>query len=512
MGETQKTQDALRTLLKAGLQVSPDALNYLSLQPDPSRLAFKTLEELYKRQEKPLIITRVILEGIMPAAHPKQFRIISSNEISEPASVRLDDVRASLEILSPLYETSSSPGKLEDFVAYFRDRYQRLMKLFRVRKDAQESITVTNALRRNHGNNASKLGEEDKIKVIGLVTSKKITNKGSIILELEDPTGVIQGIIRHEDENLSKKGSRILLDQVVCLEGKIRADKTMSIGDVTWADVPYDNKPTRAKDPIYAVLVSDIHYGSSKFLKEEFAEFIHWLKGEGPTEDAVRIARGVRYLVIAGDLVDGLGVYPNQEEELEIKDIYEQYSQLSEYLKEIPPTVEVIAIPGNHDATRLSLPQPPIPDKYIQPIKKSCPTFHMLGNPAFVKLHGVGTLIYHGKIIDNILSTLPEISSKTVTQVLQELMRCRHLSPTWDPENPMTPTREDLLVIEKIPDIFHTGHIHINAASQYRGILAVNSGTFQSQTSYQKSMGVRPTPGVVDVVNLMTLRPAQIQF
>ena len=76
----------------------------------------------------------------------------------------------------------------------------------------------------------------------------------------------------------------------------------------------------------------------------------------------------------------------------------------------------------------------------------------------------------------------------------------------------MTPTREDLLVIEKIPDIFHTGHIHINAASQYRGILAVNSGTFQSQTSYQKSMGVRPTPGVVDVVNLMTLRPAQIQF
>jgi DNA polymerase II small subunit len=512
LGETQKTQNALRTLLKAGLQVSPDALSYLALQPDPSQLASKALEELYKRQEKPLIITRDILEGIMPAGHSRKFRILSSNEVSESTTVRLDDVVTSLEILSPLYETSSSYGKLEDFIAYFRDRYHRLMKLFRVRKDAQEAVTVTTALRRNHGNKTSNQGEEDKVKVIGLATSKKTTNKGSIILELEDPTGIIQGLIRHEDEKLSKKGSRVLLDQVVCLEGVMRADKTMSVRDITWADVPYDNKPTRAKDPVYAVLISDVHYGSSKFLKEEFEEFIHWLKGEGPTDDAVRMAKGVRYLVIAGDLVDGLGVYPNQEEELDVKDIYEQYSQLSRYLREIPSTVEVIAIPGNHDATRLSLPQPPIPEKYIEPIKKSCPTFHMLGNPAFVKIHNVGTLIYHGKIIDNILSTLPEINSKTVTQVLQELMRCRHLAPTWDPENPMTPTKEDLLVIEKIPDIFHTGHIHINAASQYRGVLAVNSGTFQSQTSYQKSMGVRPTPGVVDVINLMTLKPAQIRF
>jgi DNA polymerase II small subunit len=512
MGETQKTQNALRTLLRAGLQISPDALSYLALQPDPGKLAFKTLEELRKRQEKPLIITRDILQGIVPAEHHRQFRIIGPNDINATPSDGLDNVAASVEILSPLYDASSSEGKLADFISYFIDRYQRLVKLFRVRKDTQEAINVASALRRNNGNRPSNQREENKIKVIGLITSKKATDKGSIIMELEDPTGMVQGILPFKDEKLSKKGSRALLDQVVCLEGIMRTDRTMSVNDITWADVPYDYKPTRAKDPVYAVLVSDIHCGSSKFLKEEFEEFIHWLKGEGPTDDAVKIAKGVRYLVIAGDLVDGLGVYPNQEEELEVKDIYEQYRQLSEYLKKIPSTIEVIAIPGNHDATRLSLPQPPIPEKYIEPIKKCCGRFHMLGNPAFVRIHNVGTLVYHGKIIDNVLSTLPEINSKTVTQVLHELMRCRHLAPTWDPENPTTPTKEDLLVIEKIPDIFHTGHIHINAVSQYRGVLTVNSGAFQSQTSYQKSMGVRPTPGVVDVVNLMTLKPAQIQF
>jgi DNA polymerase II small subunit len=512
LGESQKTQNAVRTLLKAGIQVSPDALSYLALQPDPSQVASKTLEELHKRQEKPLIITRSMLEGIAPTSPPKHFRIISSNDVGSLATDRLDDVAASLEILSPLYDTSSSEGKLENFIAYFGDRYQRLVKLFRARKEPQEAITISTALKQNHGGRETKQTEDSKTRLIGLATSKKVTNKGSIIIELEDPTGMISSLISSKDDKLSKKGSRVLLDQVVCMEGVMRTDKTMSVRDITWADVPYDNKPNRAKDPVYAVLVSDIHYGSSKFLKEEFEQFICWLRGEGPTDEAARIAKGVRYLVIAGDLVDGLGVYPNQEEELEVKDIYEQYDQLSQYLRRIPSTIEVVAIPGNHDATRLSLPQPPIPEKYIEPIRKSCSTFHMLGNPAFVRMHDVGTLIYHGKIIDNILSTLPEISSKTVTQALHELMRCRHLAPTWEPDNPITPANEDLLVIEKIPDIFHTGHIHINAVSQYRGVLTVNSGAFQSQTSYQKSMGVKPTPGIIDVVNLMTLKPAQIQF
>ncbi|WXG43093.1 MAG: DNA-directed DNA polymerase II small subunit [Promethearchaeati archaeon SRVP18_Atabeyarchaeia-1] len=513
MGESQRAQDAVRTLLRAGIQVSPDALSYLAVQPDPIQLASKTLEELNKRSEKPLVITRSILEGIPQLGHARLIRIIGSKDLEILSADKLVvEAAPSIEILSPLYETSSSEGKLEDFIAYFRDRYQKLMKLFRARKDTQEAVTVSMALKQDHGNGAEKQTPESNTKVIGLATSKKVTNKGSIIVQLEDPTGIISGVISSKSEKLVAKGSRILLDQVFCMEGVLRADKSISVRDITWADVPYDYKPSKAKDPVYAVLVSDIHYGSTKFLRGEFEAFILWLRGEGATDESARIAKGVRYLVIAGDLVDGLGVYPNQEDELEVKDIYEQYSKLSEYLRKIPSTIEIIAIPGNHDATRLSLPQPPISEKYIEPITKTCSTFHMLGNPAFVKIHNVGTLIYHGKIIDNILSTLPEISSKTVTQALHELMRCRHLAPTWDPDNPMTPANEDLLVMERIPDIFHTGHIHINAVSQYRGVLAVNSGTFQSQTSYQKSMGVKPTPGRVDVVNLMTLKPSQIQF
>jgi DNA polymerase II small subunit len=473
------------------------------MQPDPIQTASQTLEELGKRKLKPLIVTRNLFEEVSPVSVPKRVTVMGPDDLGNHNLVDGEKPIACIEILSSLYEDSSSEGKLENFVAHFRDRYEKLRKLFKARKDTIEAITIEQAL---------KSQKENKAKIIGMATSKRETNNGSIIIDFEDPTGIMSAVISSKDDKLHTKASRVLLDQVVCIEGLITPEKILSAKEIAWADVPYDYKPNNAKEPVYAVLISDIHYGSSKFLKDEFEQFIGWLRGEGPIDEAAEAARKAKYLIIAGDLVDGIGVYPGQEEELDIKDIYEQYEQLAEYIRRIPGELEIIAIPGNHDATRLSLPQPPVPEKYIKPVTSSCGNFHMLGNPAFVKLHGVGTLVYHGKIIDNMLSALPEITEKTVNQVLHELIRCRHVAPTWDPDNPITPTDEDLLVMERIPDILHMGHIHINAVSQYRNILTVNSGTFQSQTSYQKSMGVKPTPGIVEVVNLMTLKSAQIQF
>lgn len=503
LSDKQKTQNAVRTLLRAGVQLSPDALSYLSMQPDPIEVASKTLQELGRRETKPLVITRNILEEIIPRSALSHFRIVDFDDLNTLTLSSVSEVAISLEVLSPLYDDCSSEGKLDDFIAYFQNRYEKMKRLFRARKDSMEAVTVKEA---------SGGGEGSKAKIIGLVTSKRETERGKILIELEDLTGTLSAAMTNKDDKLYYKGSRVLLDQVICIDGTIRADKTILVREITWADVPYDRRPNQAKEPVFAVLISDIHYGSAMFLRDQFEEFISWLRGEGPTDEAAKIAKRVKYLVIAGDLVDGLGVYPNQEEELEVKDIYDQYEQLAGYIRKIPSTIEIIAIPGNHDATRLALPQPPIPEKYIGPITKPCRNFHMIGNPGFVKIHGVDMLVYHGRIIDNILSTLPEISSSTVTQALHELVRCRHLAPMWHPNNPIIPSSEDLLVMERVPDILHTGHIHISAVSQYRGILTVNSGAFQSQTSYQRAMGVNPTPGIVEIVNLMTLKPAQIVF
>ena len=65
---------------------------------------------------------------------------------------------------------------------------------------------------------------------------------------------------------------------------------------------------------------------------------------------------------VVGDNVDGVGVYPKQEKELEIKDIKEQYRKLAEFLGGIRNSITIIMCPGGlHDAVRLIEPQPKIP-------------------------------------------------------------------------------------------------------------------------------------------------------
>jgi DNA polymerase II small subunit len=95
---------------------------------------------------------------------------------------------------------------------------------------------------------------------------------------------------------------------------------------------------------------------------------------------------------------------------------------------------------------------------------------------------------------------------------MRELLRGRHLAPIYGKSTTISPERRDWLVIDQVPDILHCGHIHVNSAGSYRKTLIVNSGAFQSQTEYQRSIGIEPTPGIVPLVNLRTLSVKTLTF
>ena len=69
-----------------------------------------------------------------------------------------------------------------------------------------------------------------------------------------------------------------------------------------------------------------------------------------------------------------------------------------------------------------------------------------------------------------------------------------------------------MMVITEVPDILHSGHAYVMGVQNYRGTLIVNSGAWQSQTKFQQTMGVVPTPGIAILVNLATLQPCQMSF
>jgi DNA polymerase II small subunit len=260
-----------------------------------------------------------------------------------------------------------------------------------------------------------------------------------------------------------------------------------------------------SKKTAYAVFLSDLHIGSNKFLEGAFNRFLDWLLGKYREEEIdEEIVRRLKYLVIGGDIVDGVGVFPNQEYELAESDIFKQYKMVHDKISLIPANFQILMIPGNHDSARQALPQPMIPRKYAEALY-DLPNLTMLSDPCVVRLNGVSVMVFHGRSLDDVLATTPGLSYEQPTGAMQVLLRARHLAPIFGQRTPIAPDLEDHLVVDHVPDIFHAGHVHTVGVDTYKGTLMINSGTWQAQTGYQANLGIMPRPGLVPIVNLATL-------
>jgi DNA polymerase II small subunit len=217
--------------------------------------------------------------------------------------------------------------------------------------------------------------------------------------------------------------------------------------------------------------------------------------GKG-NEKSVELAEKVKYLVLAGDVVDGVGIYPDQEKELTILDIYGQYEEAAAQLDGIPKRIKIILAPGNHDAVRQAEPQPALPKEYRDLFSNN--VIHV-GNPALVDIEGVKVLMYHGRSLDDIMTKIPRLEYSRPHEAMEELLKRRHLAPMYGGRSPIAPEKDDYLVIDEIPDVLHCGHVHTYGTSFYRGIFVVNSSCWQSQTEFQKKVNLNPMPGIVAV-------------
>jgi DNA polymerase II small subunit len=247
------------------------------------------------------------------------------------------------------------------------------------------------------------------------------------------------------------------------------------------------------------VFLSDLHIGSMYFMEKELNDFIAWLSSPDP------IARKVRFVLICGDLVDGVGIYPNQDKELVLVDVQEQLEKAVEILEQVPKYIKIFIISGNHDPGRRALPQPAIPEKYKQKLWAQ-ENFFVIGNPSIVSLNGVKILAYHGQSIDDVVRTTAGLSYDNPTKVMRRFLQARHLSPIYGSQTPIAPEVEDMMVIDDVPDIFHAGHVHVVGLDLYRGVLIINSGAWQHQTPFQAGVGITPTPGIAVMVNLKTFK------
>jgi len=176
----------------------------------------------------------------------------------------------------------------------------------------------------------------------------------------------------------------------------------------------------------------------------------------------------------------------------------------------IPDHISIIIQPGNHDAVRPAEPQPAF-EKAIQDLF-SGKEIIFIGNPSYFSLHGIEVLSYHGQSLLDFATNIKHLNYNNPIEIMKIMLKKRHLTPTYGGYTPLAPEHSDYMIIDRVPDIFVTGHVHMASVSDYRGVTLINASSWQAQTTYQKMLNFFPDPAKLPIVDLKTGNATMMDF
>ena len=438
-----------------------------------------SIENLKKESDTP---EQYVNEAIKEASET-----IKNSNIKFKRNQQKTNVEYDFEIIQDTSKKSYTSGELENLISYFKSRYEKLTNILSKRPDLRNYTKINDID-----------DDMDSLSLILMVREIRTSKNGHKIVEFEDDTGTISILFSKNNEELFREAEKLVRDEVVGVIANKSDDRNFAFGQQI-INPGVLRVPDKEMD-FGIVFLSDVHIGSLTFLEDAFQRFIDWINCEVGDEEQRRVAEDVKYLIIGGDIVDGIGVYPNQDKELAIKDITEQYNEAARFLGNIRSDIKIIIAPGNHDASRVAEPQPAVPEEYAKALYE-LDNVEFISNPGVVSLDGINVLIYHGRSFDDMVMAVKEFEYEKSDAIMEELLLKRHLAPLYGERTPLASELEDYLVIDEVPDIFHTGHIHINSYRRFKGVHLINSGTFQTQTEFQKIYNINPTPAEVPVIH-----------
>ena len=478
---------AVSKALSQGYQIDADAFSLLSELSVVGSVEsiLKSVIDKKESAQSDKMISKSDIDRFIP-------RVETEGEVAEDE----ENLVADISVASNPTDTIAPLEAKEGFKRLFQDRYSHLLDIAKQRPDSKNIVPIE----------SGRETRENGCKIAGLLSSRNSKKGGGVEIVIDDPTGSARLYCGRE---AAESALALPLDSLVIADVVLgKGGGQLYAKNLLLPDVPMKKLAGSGGRRVYAVMLSDLHIGSKFFLADDFNRFLEWLNGELGDLD---IVRRIKYVIVAGDVIDGIGVYPGQEYQLSEKNLHRQYTLAKRFLERVPDSMKLLIIPGNHDPVRQALPQPaPSPD-VAGPLYELENAVH-LGGPASVKLDGVNFLIYHGRSLDDVIATVPNLTYDRPVEAMEVLLKARHLAPIYGKRTALSPELRDMLVVDPVPDVFHAGHVHTLDVGRYRGTLVVNSGTFQSQTPFQANMGLDPISSVVPILNLSALEVIKRNF
>ena len=410
------------------------------------------------------------------------------------------------------YKEPSKKLTVNDFTLYFTRRLQYFTNLLKGRINMENVMRISQLKDLNDTNS--------EVSIVGLISDIENTKNGHFLISIEDRSGQIKCFVNKDKTELVKFIDNFCLDEGIGIKGKIGKD-------IIWVDEfiipspPNSVELKQTEEEFFVGFLSDIHFGAMVFQDEAFQKMIDFINQESENEKLKGIARKLKYIIIAGDVIEGIGIYPNQGKDARILSTELQYHEAARWLSQIPKEIGIVIIPGNHDTNRLSEPQPKLPYSKAYAIY-NMPNTIFLSNPSIINLFGkdfsggLNFYLYHGGSLfyyaDKIQHLREKGGAKVPEEIVKFLLEKRHLAPSHGSTLYIPDSQNDPLVIKKMPDFFITGHTHKLSISNYKGCTIISCGCWVEMSEYQEKMGMYPDIGKLTLVNTKTRKPSILSF
>ena len=338
MGLSEKKKELVELFMKKEILLSPEFVEYLNSSTSDEQV--ERILNLLSSNENGLLVVNKEIEGFLSSVSSGDFKLGEFEEIlanlekknstenyTKVISALKEDVKKQIEEnkkedidIEFSYEDNPSKKNMQSFISYFNKRYVLLKNILQNRQELERASAI---------NRIKMKKERENIAIIGMVRDISKTKNGNIIVTLEDPSGDINVLFNKTKTELFEEAAYIVLDEVIGVTGVV-SNGFVFVNSVSFPDIPLNHEMKKSPEDVNLAIIGDAHIGSKHFLYDDFNKMIKWLKGEYGTESQREEAKKIKYLVLIGDVIDGVGIYPSQENDLEIKDVTEQFDKYVE--------------------------------------------------------------------------------------------------------------------------------------------------------------------------------------
>lgn len=219
-------QEIVKLFLKNGLQLDLDSLNLFFEKQDYIQQFLTKIKNL---KVKPSIITSDFALSIL----------------KRPEIIVLKEPKVMKKTL-----------KVEDYMRYFTERYNRISSILSKRLDLVNLISISKLTRKSK-----------RFSIIGAVKEK---NKNS--LTIEDLTGELS--LTYDDKNSAF--TELVLDEIVGI--MCERNDTVEAKTILWPDIPLKREINKTKEDTYCLFISSLHMDDKNFNREYYDKFLDWSK------------------------------------------------------------------------------------------------------------------------------------------------------------------------------------------------------------------------------------------